>query len=250
MDQEQERGEKGKYCAPGKARESPLQSALVLRDSTFPPSSQIIQGRIREKQKLREELSDRRSNASQKRMHAIATLAEDETKRKRRSTSGAGSMTGGSKRKDSMEDDGFGADDSDWHVYRDISKEEDEEEIEGDMSALQSVEELLSQYDPDFDPEDDGTEEDPHSLLRWFYHGDRDMRKGIYGADGEEDEEALAAYYQIRLNTERIRVPEGLFQPSIIGNEQTGLNYVLDDVYRTSWPSPEGSNDPVDLVSG
>ena len=42
----------------------------------------------------------------------------------------------------------------------------------------------------------------------------------------------LAAYHQLFVGTERIRAPEIIFQPSLIGEEQAGiaetLHYVLD----------------------
>ncbi|XP_057385765.1 actin-related protein 5 isoform X1 [Balaenoptera acutorostrata] len=47
----------------------------------------------------------------------------------------------------------------------------------------------------------------------------------------------LAAYHQLFVGTERIRAPEIIFQPSLIGEEQAGiaetLQYILD---RFSWP--------------
>jgi actin-related protein 5 len=42
----------------------------------------------------------------------------------------------------------------------------------------------------------------------------------------------LAAYHQLSVGTERIRAPEIIFQPSLIGEEQAGiaetLHFVLD----------------------
>jgi actin-related protein 5 len=42
----------------------------------------------------------------------------------------------------------------------------------------------------------------------------------------------LAAYHQLFVGTERIRAPEIIFQPSLIGEEQAGiaetLQYILD----------------------
>ena len=43
----------------------------------------------------------------------------------------------------------------------------------------------------------------------------------------------LAEYYQLQLGVERIRIPEVLFQPSIIGHDQAGLAETLDQVLRS-----------------
>ena len=43
----------------------------------------------------------------------------------------------------------------------------------------------------------------------------------------------LAASYQLRLTNERIRAPEVLFQPSLIGQDCMGLSETLAQVYKT-----------------
>lgn len=40
----------------------------------------------------------------------------------------------------------------------------------------------------------------------------------------------LAEYHQLFLGTERIRVPEILFQPSLIGEEQAGIAETMQHV--------------------
>ena len=42
----------------------------------------------------------------------------------------------------------------------------------------------------------------------------------------------LAEYYQLQLGVERIRVPEVMMQPSLIGHEQAGLAETMDQVLR------------------
>lgn len=62
--------------------------------------------RLKERKKLRAMLSDRKSAAAQSRMKSISNLANDSPAPKRR--------------KKNADDDGFGADDADWAVYREI----------------------------------------------------------------------------------------------------------------------------------
>jgi len=64
--------------------------------------------RIQERKKRKAQLGDRKSAAAQSRMKTIATLAAEET-------------VGTKKRKKGdSKDDGFGRDDSDWAVYREV----------------------------------------------------------------------------------------------------------------------------------
>lgn len=70
---------------------------------------QDVIARIQERKKRKAQLGDRKSAAAQSRMKTIATLAAEDAvgpakKRKK----------GGEK------DDGFGRDDSDWAVYREV----------------------------------------------------------------------------------------------------------------------------------
>lgn len=64
--------------------------------------------RMKERKKRRAQLGDRKSAAAQNRMKSLASLAAD--------------TNGGKKRKkgDEEKDDGFGRDDSDWAVYREL----------------------------------------------------------------------------------------------------------------------------------
>lgn len=79
---------------------------------------------MKDKAKIRASMADRHSHAAQARMKAIAQLAADEG-----ATTVAGSKRRGKKGQrvgdDGGEDDGFGANDEDWAVYREISREVD-----------------------------------------------------------------------------------------------------------------------------
>ena len=75
---------------------------------------QGILDKIKERKKLKEQLSDRRSAASQSRMKTIAGLADD---------TGIDPIYGPKprrKRKRKNDEDTFGADDEDWEVYKDL----------------------------------------------------------------------------------------------------------------------------------
>jgi hypothetical protein len=74
---------------------------------------QDVLERIHARKKRKEQLSDRKSLAAQNRMKSIAGLAADEQK-------GGGSVGGRKRKRAGGEDDGFGQNDADWAVYREI----------------------------------------------------------------------------------------------------------------------------------
>eukprot|EP01135_Chromosphaera_perkinsii_P007197 Nk52_evm5s745 gene=Nk52_evmTU5s745 len=103
-----------------------------------------------------------------------------------------------------QKDDTFGMNDSDWSVYRTINKDDDDSESERDESEITKLEAQLIKYDPQFREEQ----------------------------SKEEEEAPLETMYQVRLSVDRIRVPEVLFQPSIVGNDQTGIVEMMQYVLR------------------
>eukprot|EP00051_Salpingoeca_urceolata_P003012 m.54483 g.54483 ORF g.54483 m.54483 type:complete len:785 (+) comp12465_c0_seq2:47-2401(+) len=144
-----------------------------------------------ERQRLRDDLADRRSSASKARMRLLVQQAHDVP---------AAPAKGRSKKRQAPVDDGFGANDEDWNVYRAIDKDndDDEEEVEAREHRLQHVEELLEKHDPEF-----ANQQAPQTL-----------------------EEAIARtrlQYRLQLDTEQIRAPELVFQPTMIGVDQMGL---------------------------
>ena len=116
-------------------------------------------------------------------------------------------------------DDGFGRDDSDWAVYREIGGDDESEAEEEDQNALESVETRLLQYDPSFTEANtlEGRIHAKHALVNAFVRG---------GTDDKFDPEDLAQAHQIHLNVERIRVPETWFQPGMFGIDSAGLGEV------------------------
>ena len=158
--------------------------------------------KMKERERFKQDAGNRKSVASQMRMKTLANLAADGPKRKRR---------GGGEH-----DDGFGANDDDWGVYRAVATEpaSDEEEEEDPAATLRGIEAELLKYDPDFteketlEAQNDWTKSLVHAFLR-----------GARPFDSESQREA----HQIHLNVERIRVPEVIFQPSMAGVDQAGL---------------------------
>ncbi|KAG0244501.1 Nuclear actin-protein involved in chromatin remodeling [Mortierella sp. GBA43] len=168
--------------------------------------------KIKAKKLLREQLSDRRSHASQLRMKSIAALASDNPPPK--------------KRRKGQDEDTFGQDDEDWMVYREIHQNrEDDSEDEEEATLLNDYEQQLLKYDPEFLEEHTMNAYTPkNSFLHYYTNGlgPYDPTVGL----------SLEQTYQLHLNVERIRVPEVLFQPGIIGLDQTGLVETLQDVLR------------------
>ncbi|EON64616.1 hypothetical protein W97_03849 [Coniosporium apollinis CBS 100218] len=162
---------------------------------------QAIIQKIKDRERLKADLGNRKSLANQSRMKAIANLASDDKTKKRR--------RGG-------DDDNFGADDADWGVYRTIATgEQSDEEEEEDLSAnLKNIEAQLLKHDPNFTEQStrEAQTDWTKSLMHAFLHGPWPF-----------DPESQRDLHQVHLNVERIRVPEVVFQPSIAGIDQAGI---------------------------
>ncbi|XP_066295126.1 actin-related protein 5-like [Branchiostoma lanceolatum] len=101
-------------------------------------------------------------------------------------------------------EDTFGMNEEDWNVYKAISKEGDSDS-EQEQERLNQIDQLLREHDPDFEKD--------------FGNGqDMDVTFDI------------AEYYQLHLGVERCRVPELLFQPSLLGMDQAGVTETMDYV--------------------
>ncbi|CAH1787781.1 unnamed protein product, partial [Owenia fusiformis] len=93
-------------------------------------------------------------------------------------------LAAGSKKK--RKDDTFGMDDSDWNVYKQINKDAGDSDSEAEQERLDELETLLREYDPNFERE----------------------KEGVFD---------IAEHYKLHVGVERIRVPELLFQPCMVG---------------------------------
>jgi actin-related protein 5 len=186
-------------------RENHLDSWLDERRQAHADTLQ----KIKERDRLKQDLGNRKSLASQIRMKNIANLASDNPIKKRR--------RGG-------DDDNFGANDDDWGVYRQITvgdNSDDEQEEEDLMANLKNLEQDLLRYDPNFDYENthEAQSDWSKSLLHAFTRGPRPF-----------DAASQAELNQLHLNVERIRVPEVVFRPSIAGVDQAGIVEIAGDI--------------------
>jgi actin-related protein 5 len=179
---------------------------------------------IKDRDRLKADLGNRKSLASQIRMKNIANLASD-------TPAGAGSR----KRRRGGDDDDFGADDADWGVYRSVAMgankgdSDDDEEGEEDLeSTVRALEADLLTYDKDFsyDQTLEAQKDWSKSLLHAFRHGPRPFDAG-----------SPAETHRLHLNVERIRVPEVLFQPTAIaGVDQAGIVEIAGDILTQRLP--------------
>ncbi|KAF2761207.1 actin-like ATPase domain-containing protein [Pseudovirgaria hyperparasitica] len=180
-----------------------------------------IVAKIKERERMKAELGNRKSLVNQMRMKTIANLASDTPTKKRRRGGG--------------DDDTFGADDADWGVYRTVATgEQDSDDEEEDLNSnLRKLEEQLLQYDPNFT--EDSTREAETDWTKSLVHA---FLRGPYPYDPEDQRQS----HQLHLNVERIRVPEVVFQPSIAGVDQAGIVEIAagilnerlgDSAYRT-----------------
>lgn len=203
-------------------RESDLESWCQERRARLDGLKKHRKKRLR----LKEELNDRKSRASQMRMKNIASLASDDTKgsngRRKRATNAT---------IDNDPNDTFGANDDDWAIYRDIAGEDDGEEEEELDRKIFEIEAELLEYDPTFTIED--------TLQRQYNWRNSILHRHLRGPRDFEPEDQHQQH-QIHLNVERIRVPEILFQPSIAGIDQCGLSELCEQTVLRRLPQEQG----------
>lgn len=176
-------------------------------------SRQELIEKLRKVKRIQQNLHDRKSQASTQRIKSLAMLVgEDEPSDIKRK-----------KKMEADEEDGFGDDDKDWSIYRDVTNEEYEEMEENIENEIREVDEQLEKHDPDYwkleSEEEVGNNGMNDDVSMLFYHGT---------SEGQD----IAKAYQIHLNIERIRVPEVLFQPSIMGIDSAGIVEILNDTFQ------------------
>lgn len=181
---------------------------------------QTLLQKIKDRDRLKADLGNRKSLASQIRMKTLANLASDVPGRKRR--------RGG-------DDDNFGANDEDWGVYRtvatgDQSEDEDDEDL---GTSLKVIEAQLLKYDPGFSENNtmEAQSDWTKSLVHAFLRGPRPFNM-----------ESQQEIHQIHLNIERIRVPEIVFQPAIAGLDQAGIVEIAADIINQGLAKAQDRN--------
>ncbi|GAA98900.1 hypothetical protein E5Q_05588 [Mixia osmundae IAM 14324] len=180
---------------------------------------EALVNKMKDRKKARTQMHDRKSIASQARMKSIANLAADSPATKKRKIKGT--------------DDGFGMDDKDWQVYREITTADDSEDEEDDAERLRELEGQLILHDPTFTDEHTVKvrEHRKHTLFNAFLRG---MAPDDHVDSLKLDDPEQAA--QLHLNVERVRVPEVLYQPSIAGLDQAGLLEVIQNILQHFQP--------------
>lgn len=145
------------------------------------------------RQQQRSEQAKRHTHAAQERMRIISSLARSE---KRRKAGGAGG---------DEEDDGFGMNDNDWDVYKRINRYNDDSDSDAENEQMNEYEKILNHYDANAD--------------------DANANAALQALNAAEN-------YQLHFGLEAIRVPEILFQPSMIGCTEAGLAELIAFVLK------------------
>ncbi|XP_058806615.1 actin-related protein 5 [Phymastichus coffea] len=112
-------------------------------------------------------------------------------------------------RKDKRDDD-FGMRDEDWDVYKAINKEGGDSDSELEQEKLMELENVLRHHDPEFENASSGH---------------------VQMVPGET--------HQLHVGVERLRVPEILFQPAMIGLSESGLVETIEFVLRGYTPEEQ-----------
>ncbi|THH17202.1 hypothetical protein EW146_g3566 [Bondarzewia mesenterica] len=175
---------------------------------------EAIMNRIKERSRRKVALSDRKSAVSMARMKSIASLAADDRVPKKRRKGGG--------------EDTFGADDADWAIYRKINTTAPSSDEEDDLVQLQTVEQKLLTYDPTF-----GVEH-THAAIS-------SQRSALISAFRPQYEAGdVEGKARIHLSTERWRVCEAWFSPSMAGVDSAGLGEVMQNVLATFFMAEQG----------
>eukprot|EP00045_Choanoeca_perplexa_P013839 m.158761 g.158761 ORF g.158761 m.158761 type:complete len:727 (-) comp16474_c0_seq1:2731-4911(-) len=158
---------------------------------------------LEQNKKIRQELSDRRSGAAKARMRLVV----QQTQLSKPATKKAKGPKGAKQpyRNKETEDDDFGVDDNDWAVYSQINLKEDQ----GDDSELEErlavIDTQLEEYEAQRAKENPETRDQILARMK-----------------GE---------LQFELGVEQVQVPELVFQPAMMGVDQTGIGGAMEFVF-------------------
>jgi actin-related protein 5 len=186
---------------------------------------ETLMAKIKERGRRKNALSDRKSAAAQARMKNIANLAADDRVPKKKRKGGGGMLspclfflqtclTRWHRRLEDM----FGADDADWQIYRKINIAAPSSDEEDDLAQLQAIEQKLLDHDPSF------THQHTHASITSQKSALVSAFRPLY------DEGDVQGHTRIHLNTERYRVTEAYFSPSMAGVDTAGLGEVIQNI--------------------
>ena len=147
--------------------------------------------RLAKYEELKRDMANRHPKTNMKRMQTLAELGKDSNE-----GGSGGSSTKG-------EDDDFGKNDEDWEIYREVNKNNINEEEEEDMNRLHDVENQISEID------------------KMYYSNIQQYQYNFY----QENDYFI-------LGVEQFRCAELLFKPYIIGIEQAGIIEIISQLFK------------------
>ncbi|XP_059478228.1 actin-related protein 5 [Neocloeon triangulifer] len=169
----------------------------LLQELPMPNDEQDMEKWISELKQKRQTLLEKRNARKQKK--------QDMAKRRTAAAQERMRIISQLAKKDKREDT-FGMKDEDWDVYKAIQKDGGDSDSEEESERLAELEEILGRYAPEVNKAQE------QKLMPLFT--------------------CIPEKYQFALGTELIRVPELLFQPSMIGHEQGGLSETIEYVLK------------------
>lgn len=185
------------------------------RAEIYGKRKEIIDRLIR-KQKQR---ADRKGAAQGSRLRSVVALGDGGEE------SNSGAAQTATSVPDSGPDDGFGLNDDDWLVYRQVSRDDEEDSDLHDQENLSQIEALLEEKDHT---------EFMKKLQEEQYASLTLLDRLTFGGEPEAEIEASAGQPSIHVNSERMRCTEALFQPlSVQGIDQAGLIEVLINLFSS-----------------
>ena len=147
--------------------------------------------RLAKYEELKRDMVNRHSKTNMKRMQTLAELGKDSNE-----GGSGGSSTKG-------EEDDFGKNDEDWEIYREVNKNNINEEEEEDMNRLHDVENQIAEID------------------KMFFSNVQQYQYNFY----QENDYFI-------LGVEQFRCAELLFKPYIIGIEQAGIIEIISQLFK------------------
>ena len=147
--------------------------------------------RLAKYEELKRDMVNRHSKTNMKRMQTLAELGKDSNE-----GGSGGSSTKG-------EEDDFGKNDEDWEIYREVNKNNINEEEEEDMNRLHDVENQIAEID------------------KMYYSNVQQYQYNFY----QENDYFI-------LGVEQFRCAELLFKPYIIGIEQAGIIEIISQLFK------------------
>ena len=155
--------------------------------SLYRTKKEILE-RLAKYEELKRDMVNRHSKTNMKRMQTLAELGKN-----------TGDMSSG----DNYDDDDFGKNDEDWEIYREVNKNNINEEAEEDYNRLHDVENQISEMDKNYFG----------NVQQYQYNFYQENNYFILGVD-------------------QFRCAELLFKPYIIGVEQAGIIEIISQIIK------------------